>query len=203
MEQHFAQEALIRRLWDADRELFRAHLLRLDPESRHDRFNGGASDEFLNRYADRCFAPGDMIFGAFIDDELRGAGELRPIATDDAKPPYFAAPGRAEAAFSTEREYRRRGLGLRLFERLMRAASGHRIGEIDFTCSADNKAMQSLARKLSAEMHFRADQVTGRLIARHATAFSMWREAASDANDYALAVLGAQRRMLAGHEAKA
>jgi GNAT superfamily N-acetyltransferase len=202
MDEQSAQEAMIRRLWDADRESFRDHLLRLDPQSRHDRFNGGASDEFLNRYADHCFAPGDVIFGAFVAGELRGAGELRPLPSDDAKSPLFVAPRRAEAAFSVERDYRRRHLGLRLFERLMRAASGHRIGEIDFTCSADNKAMQSLLRKFSAEMHFRADQVTGRLIVRQATAFALWREAASDASDYAVAMLDARMRTLGEHAAK-
>jgi GNAT superfamily N-acetyltransferase len=202
MDEHATQEAMIRRLWEADRESFRAHLLRLDPQSRHDRFNGGASDEFLNRYADHCFAPGDMIFGAFVAGELRGAGELRPLAWDDARPPFRAAPGRAEAAFSVERDYRRHGLGMKLFERLMRAASGHGIREIDFTCSADNKAMQTLARKFSAEMHFRADQVTGRLVARHATAFALWREAASDAGDYAIAMLDARMRGSGEHDAK-
>ena len=193
----------IRRLWEADRELFRGHLLRLDPESRHDRFNGGASDEFLNRYADRCFAPGDVIFGAFVDGQLRGAGELRPLEASEARPPFFAAPGKAEAAFSIERPYRRHGLGVQLFERLMRAAAAHRIGEIDFTCASDNKAMQGLARKFSAEMHFAANQITGRLTARHATAFSIWREAVSDASDYATAMLDAQRRMLDERQAKA
>jgi RimJ/RimL family protein N-acetyltransferase len=196
MQEPLTESAAIRRLWEADRELLRDHLLRLDPQSRHDRFNGGASDEFLNRYADHCFAPGDVIFGAFVDGELRGAGELRPIDPKEARPPFLAAPGRAEAAFSIERAHRRRGLGVRLFERLMRAAAAHRIGEIDFTCAADNKAMQGLARKFSAEMHFSAHQVTGRLTARHAGAFSLWREAVSDASDYAVAMLDAQRRAL-------
>jgi RimJ/RimL family protein N-acetyltransferase len=198
MSAALALSATIRRLWEADRDLFRNHLLRLDPESRHDRYNGGASDEFLNRYADHCFAPHDMIFGAFIAGDLRGAGELRPLESEDARSPFLAAPGCAEAAFSIERAYRRRGLGAQLFDRLMRAAAAHRIGEIDFTCSADNKPMQALARKFSAEMHFHADQVTGRLKARSPTAFALWREAASDAGDYATALVDAQRRAF-GH----
>ena len=198
MDQSHEQHATIRRLWEADRELFRGHLLRLDPESRHDRFNGGASDEFLNRYVDHCFAPGDVIFGAFVDGELRGAGELRPLASPDEKRHFFGTLRKAEAAFSVERPYRRQRLGVQLFERLMRAAAAHRIGEIDFTCAADNKAMQGLARKFSAEMHFVADQITGRLKARHATAFSVWREAVSDASDYAVAMFDAQTRAFNG-----
>ncbi len=197
MDQQRAR-ATIRHLWETDRELFRGHLLRLDPESRHDRFNGGASDEFVNRYVDHCFAPGDVIFGAFVDGELRGAGELRPLTSAEARAPLFPTPSRAEAAFSIERPYRRQGLGVQLFERLMRAAAVRRIAEIDFTTSADNRAMQGLARKFSAEMHFVANQITGRLTARHADAFSIWREAVSDASDYAIAMLDAQARATRG-----
>jgi GNAT superfamily N-acetyltransferase len=167
MSEKLAGDAVIRRLSSADREAFRAHLLRLDLESRHDRFLGGASDEFLERYADHCFAPGDMIFGAFVDGELRGAGELRPLsASDDFS---RGESCHAEAAFSVESGRRRRGLGARLFERLMRAAEASKIIEIDFTCGADNKAMQSLARKFDAELRFQADHVTGRLRASRLT----------------------------------
>ncbi len=34
--------------------LLRDHLLRLDPESRHDRFNGFMDDDFIERYAAKC-----------------------------------------------------------------------------------------------------------------------------------------------------
>ena len=56
---------------------FRDHLLRLDPQSRRDRFSGGVSDDFLIDYAAHCFGAGDLVFGAFVDGALRGAGELR------------------------------------------------------------------------------------------------------------------------------
>jgi hypothetical protein len=38
---------IIRRLWRADTAKLRAHLLRLDTQSRHDRFGRGVSDDFL------------------------------------------------------------------------------------------------------------------------------------------------------------
>ena len=79
----------IRRLWAPDKDAFRDHLLRLDAMSRAERFSGGVSDDFLIRYADHCFGAGDLVFGAFIDGELRGAGELRskePIWTE--APPH-------------------------------------------------------------------------------------------------------------------
>ena len=49
----------IRRLWPSDKEMFRDHLLRLDPRSRHLRFGGGMADEFLVNYAENCFGKGD------------------------------------------------------------------------------------------------------------------------------------------------
>ncbi|HXW20311.1 MAG TPA: GNAT family N-acetyltransferase [Roseiarcus sp.] len=168
MSDQAAPGDVIQRLSADEREAFRRHLLRLDPESRHDRFHGGASDEFLDQYADHCFAPRDVVFGAFIDGQLRGAGELRPIVADPADEFSHGEAGHAEAAFSIERPYRGRGLGARLFQQLILAAQAEQIVEIDFTCGADNKAMQSLARKFEAELRFHADHVTGRLKARKA-----------------------------------
>src|SRR4029077_14543828 len=67
----------VRRLWLADKEAFRHHLLSLDPRSRHLRFGGGMSDDFLVRYAENCFGKGDLVYGALIDGELGGAVEAR------------------------------------------------------------------------------------------------------------------------------
>src|SRR5438270_3241400 len=72
----------IRRLWPSDARAFLDHLLRLDVESRHDRFAMGVSDEFIHRYAEHCFVAEGMIFGYFAEDELRGAGELRMTSPD-------------------------------------------------------------------------------------------------------------------------
>ncbi len=67
----------IRRLWPIDRTAFRNHLLRLDETSRHDRFGGGVSDDYLKHYAENCFGRGDLVYGAFVFRQLRGAAELR------------------------------------------------------------------------------------------------------------------------------
>ena len=41
--------------------LLRDHLLRLDPESRRDRFNGFLDDSFIERYAAKCAGDGTII----------------------------------------------------------------------------------------------------------------------------------------------
>jgi len=103
--------AEVRRLWPADMPLFRDHLLRLDSRSRHERFSGGMSDDFLIRYAQNCFGEGDLVFGAFIDGVMRGAAELRSSEAIWSEQAPFQRHIHAEAAFSVEEPFRRRGVG--------------------------------------------------------------------------------------------
>jgi GNAT superfamily N-acetyltransferase len=186
----------IRRLWAADMPAFRDHLLRLDPQSRRDRFSGGVSDDFLVHYAAHCFGAGDLVFGAFVDGALRGAGELRSADSIWSERAPFAQKAVAEAAFSVEEPYRRRGLGERLFARIVRAASNHGVQTIEIMCQADNRPMQRLAAKFSTELRFEAHEVNGRLIARRPTAYSLWREATQDVADLAASMAEAQLRTL-------
>jgi GNAT superfamily N-acetyltransferase len=192
----------IRRLWTADMAAFRDHLLRLDAQSRHDRFGGAVSDEFLIRYAENCFGAGDLVFGAFLEGRLRGAGELRSenaaIWTESAP---FASRVLAEAAFSVEDGWRRLGIGEQLFARIVRAASNHGVETIEILCQADNRPMQKLAAKFATKLRFEAHQITGRLIARRPTPLSLLREASQDVVDLTASVVDAQLRALFPHRA--
>src|SRR5689334_2274109 len=58
--------------------LLRDHLLRLDPASRHDRFNGFLDDGFIERYAARCAEDGTLIVAYMESGVVRGAAELHP-----------------------------------------------------------------------------------------------------------------------------
>ena len=89
----------IRRLWPADKEAFREHLISLDPQSRHMRFGGGMSDEFLARYAENCFGKGDLLYGAFVDGNMAGAAELRSNQAIWSEQAPFGRHIHAEAAF--------------------------------------------------------------------------------------------------------
>ena len=147
----------IRRLWPSDKEAFRDHLLRLDPQSRHERFGGGMSDDFLVRYAENCFGKGDLIYGAFADGGLVGAAELRSNQAIWSEQAPFGRHISAEAAFSVEQHYRRRGIGERLFKRLLRAAANHGVETIEIVCLPDNIGMQSLAHKFKTQFTFEAE----------------------------------------------
>ena len=53
MHEPLPDGGMIRKLWISETDAYRDHLLRLDPESRHRRFSGAVSDNFIaNRRPD-------------------------------------------------------------------------------------------------------------------------------------------------------
>jgi GNAT superfamily N-acetyltransferase len=187
----------IRRLWPADKESFCHHLLNLDPRSRHMRFGGGMSDDFLVRYVENCFGRGDLAYGAFLDGRLVGAAELRSNQAIWSEQAPFGRHIHAEVAFSVDQDCRRRGVGERLFKRILRAATNHGVETIEIVCLPDNIGMQKLAKKFHAEFAFQQSSLTGRLTARPPTAFSLVREVSSDALDFGAALFDAHWRAMA------
>jgi GNAT superfamily N-acetyltransferase len=133
--------------------LLRDHLLRLDPESRHDRFNGFLDDSFLERYAARCADDGTLIIAYIENGVVRGAAELHPPdQSPDALP---------EVAFSVETGVRRQGVGSILFKRLIQEARWKGYGALRITTGAQNHAMRALANKFGAHLTFRQGESTG------------------------------------------
>ncbi|MBN9242788.1 MAG: GNAT family N-acetyltransferase [Mesorhizobium sp.] len=143
----------IRQLRPSDLPRFRDHLLRLDAASRRDRFNGATNDGFVAAYADRCFAEGAAVIGYVEGDEVLGAAELheRP---EEAEPT-------AEIAFSVERRLQHRGIGGRLFARLIQQARGLGYTRLFVTTHADNLAMKALARRFEAALSFAEGETVG------------------------------------------
>jgi GNAT superfamily N-acetyltransferase len=188
----------IRRLWTSDMPEFRAHLLRLDPTSRHYRYGGGMSDDFIARYAENCFGKGDLVFGAIVDGRLVGAAELRSSEAIWTEQAPFQRHVHAEAAFSVESDYRRRGIGEQLFGRIETAASNHGVETIEIVCLPDNVGMISLARKFKAHFTYEENTYTGRLIARRPTPLSLLSELSHDAADFAASMFDRQIRALHG-----
>jgi GNAT superfamily N-acetyltransferase len=192
----------LRRLWPSDKEAFRDHLLSLDSSSRHLRFGGGMSDDFLVRYAENCFGKGDLVYGAFVDGKLVGAAELRSNQAIWSEQAPFGRHIHAEAAFSVDDGYRRRGIGEKLFKRILRAATNHGVETIEIVCLPENVGMQKLAKKFEAHFTFEENWLTGRLTARPPTTLSLFREVSSDALDFGAALFDAHWRAAAGAREK-
>lgn len=146
----------IRQLRPSDLPRFRDHLLRLDTASRRDRFNGAAGDAFVAAYADRSFAEGTTVIGYVEGDEVLGAAELHEKA-EEAEPT-------AEIAFSVERHLQHRGIGGRLFARLVQQARGLGYTRLFVTTHADNRAMKALARRFNAALTFTEGETAGLIL---------------------------------------
>ena len=125
----------------------------------------------------------------------RGGAALQ--STDLGEQAPFGRHIHAEAAFSVEEGYRRRGIGEKLFKRILRAATNHGVETIEIVCLPENVGMQNLAKKFHTHFAFEEDSLTGRLTARRPTALSLIREASGDALDLGAALFDAHWRAVA------
>lgn len=166
-----------RRLQRSDLAKFRDHLLRLDPETRHNRFNGTVSERFLQSYAERALASDGAAFGYLVGGEIRGTAELRPFGVRQG-----------EAAFTVEGAFRRRGIGLSLFRRVTLAARNLGLAMLHTRCMAQNRAMQALARKAGARLVHDPDGKAALLEVERMTPFSLLQEVFETGLDLALAL---------------
>ena len=143
----------VRTLSKLELPLLRDHLLRLDRNSRRDRFQGFMDDSFIERYAEKCTDDGTIVIGYFENGLVRGAAELHPPDSSPGSLP--------EIAFSVESSVRRRGLGSILFRKLIAEARAKGYQSLRITTGAQNDAMRALARKFGAQLTFRHGESTG------------------------------------------
>src|SRR5215475_4284459 len=136
----------IRKLWIGEAATYRDHLLRLDPDSRRNRFGGAVSNEFIENFVELTLGLDAVIHGFFVDGMLRGAAELRTLGP--------ALAHEAEAAFSIEKPWQSHGVGSELLERTLLAARNRGIKLVHMTCLAHNQRIQQLASKFHPELSF-------------------------------------------------
>jgi GNAT superfamily N-acetyltransferase len=134
-----------RRLHSADRGALAAHLLALSSEDRRLRFGGPSSDDTLRDYVGRIDFDRDAVFG-FLAEDLSLGGAAHVAVVD----------GVAELGLSVLAAYRRRGIGMALFQRASEFARNHSIRTLLARCLTENAAMMRIARKSGMKI------VTGR-----------------------------------------
>ena len=149
-------DGVIRKLWIDRAGPYRDHLLRLDPESRRNRFGGAVSDAFIENYIELSLDLDAVIHGFFVDGVLRGVAELRPLGK--------TFDGEAEAAFSIEKPWQSHGVGSALLERTLLAARNRGIKLMHMACLANNRRMIDLREEVRcrAEVRFRQRGRRGR-----------------------------------------
>jgi GNAT superfamily N-acetyltransferase len=179
---------VIRKLWVGETAKYRDHMLRLDPQSRHSRFGGGVSDEFVCKYVDLSISLDAVVHGFFVGGEIRGAAELRPLG--------LRMPRQAEAAICVEKPWQSHGVGSALLRRTLLAARNRGYRLLHMACLAENQRMQQLARKFDAELSFDFGNVVGEVSSSRPTPMSVMREIMADSHGFATAMLDLQTRML-------
>jgi RimJ/RimL family protein N-acetyltransferase len=188
MHAHHEAPGLIRKLWLGESDRFREHLLRLDPESRANRFGTPVTDYFIERYAARALGTDAIIHGYFVDGILRGCAELRGLNT--------LAPSAAEAAFSIEKAFQNNGVGSALMGRTILTARNRGIRKLYMNCLSHNHPMQAIARKYHADLKFEAGDVVAEIANARPDPMSLLREVIADGCGIGTAMLDVQSRML-------
>jgi len=143
----------VRVLKPSELPLLRDHLLRLDPASRRDRFNGAVDDDFIAAYVIGCLDDGVIVIGYFENREVHAAAELH-----EAKRSADSIP---EIAFSVEQHLRRQGVGSVLFKALLAEAKRHDYTKLRITTGVQNEAMRALARKFGTGLTFSHGEMSG------------------------------------------
>lgn len=177
-----------RRLWPSDIDTVRAFILRLDSETRANRFLAAVSDATALAYAERALVTKGLVIGGFVDGILRGLGELR--AAGRPAPGYLLAP-LAEAAFVVEPRFRREGLGSALFRRIVVAARSRGVGDLHMRCLNSNGPMRRLALRHGAELNPAGSETDGAIHLARPTPFSLWSQGVAEAFDLGLALAAA------------
>jgi hypothetical protein len=86
MHKVFIEGGLIRKLGSIEMDAYCDHLLRLDAESRHNRFGAAIADDMIRTYAATARGSDVIVHGFFVDGVLRAA------------PPICACTGRSIGA---------------------------------------------------------------------------------------------------------
>ena len=103
MQESLADGGVIRKLWIGEADPLPRSSAASRPDSRHSRFGGGVSDDFIRNYVDTTFGLGSVVHGFFADGVLRGAAELRPAGPrlrprGRGRPQHREPTGRATAS---------------------------------------------------------------------------------------------------------
>ena len=188
MQDFLPDGGVIRKLWIGETNKYRDHVLRLDSVSRHNRFGGGVSDDFIRNYVDLSISLDTVVHGFFLDGEMRGGAELRQLGV--------RFPRQAEAAISVEKPWQSHGVGSALLRRTLLIARNRGFRLLHMACLAENRRMQQLARKFDAELSFDFGSVVGEVESSRANPLSLMQEFMADGHGFATAMLDLQSRML-------
>ncbi len=146
---------IYRKIAPAEQSLYCNHLLRLDREDRHSRFHGPVHDEAIEDHCRNIRWLRTLVFGAFIDGEMRGAVELCGLGLPWSRD--------AELAVSVERAFQGMGVGTALVRRGMLAARNRWMRRVTLVCLSGNRRMRRIATRFSGDTELAGCEITSGL----------------------------------------
>jgi len=127
-----------------DREVFRAHLLRLDEQTRRERFGSFFLDDaFIDRYVQNINFANTVLIGILLNDVLRASAELRSLESCWAK--------QAELSIIVEQGWQGCEFSAALFRRAVSRAQEVGVTELFINCNAKERSVRFL-RLLGKEL---------------------------------------------------
>ncbi len=158
-----------RQLRATEQKAYLRHLTRLDQTSIRQRFNRPMSDTGLAQHVERAFgSQGLVVIGWFKQGVLRGAAEIAVFRPN----PDSGAP-LAEAAFTVEPRYRRRGVGRQLMARATLIARNRRARTLLISTTWNNRAMLAMAASSGVRFTRGETEAEGRLATGRRTVYSV------------------------------
>jgi GNAT superfamily N-acetyltransferase len=147
------EPVVFRRLWPREQDEVLAHLLRLGPDDRQLRFGGVMRDGDIAAYVGRMNWSRSLIVGCEVGGVLRGIGELKAICRDSTPT--------AEVAVTVEQPFQNRGIGARLFRRLMTLAANRGFRRLYVLCVAQNQRMRNIVLHHGASLTHYQSEIEG------------------------------------------
>ncbi len=160
---------LIRKLLVGDAPALQAHLMRLDPDSRTERFHGYISDEAVENYCRGINWLEDLLLGWFEDGELRAVAHLAVL------PKRW--PREGELALTVERDWQERGIGTELCRQTLLSARNRMIGRVCMICLMENARMRKIVRRLEGSLVYLDGGAEGEVQLPPPNSLSLWQEA--------------------------
>jgi GNAT superfamily N-acetyltransferase len=128
------------------------HLVKLTGDCRCSRFGNFMTDATLRAHAAGTNYENTLVLACYDDGQLRGIAELRSLLTVWCE--------EAEAAFSVELAWRRRGVGTALMGQLIRSAYALGVPHVYLNCHPHNRPMQRISHRFGAQMSFQDGDCT-------------------------------------------
>jgi GNAT superfamily N-acetyltransferase len=125
---------------------FLEHLLRLDPETRVQRFCHAATDAEVRDYVGRLDLQRAKIIGFVCEGEMRGAVELSPSGS--ARALLF------DTTVSVEKDWQGRGIRTALVSRAIPVARGQGATHMRVHGLADDERLQRIVAQFDADILF-------------------------------------------------